>query len=369
MCIYIAQTRRGTGISRRRKARIRLNMQRDRTVLETKFALSSGGIRLRKPPLFAPVVASQGARVNLVEKGGGMEGADHVAARGSVRPSSLSGIVLALFIAPILVSACNPGADLSPSGGLSCHDQCRGTNPPGLPNSDEGYRQCMALCQRSSPPPSPPTTTPRWSVHFWLNAYIPGNIPNYTRVLTGGPFAGQTVVPVPFMTTYCALTDQRSASSSYGASARMRSDAVFDVGASGFTRFVPDHLPGVTTEVVCVSGVRTCSEQARRTGMGWGTPNRDASSSWVSLEVAANNPCTPGSASPPIKYDGVVMVTPARRLIEFIGHVSEFPAFEAYASINGGAPQRLFHRFDSNKRVDDLLSGRTVDVYGSAPMP
>ena len=34
-------------------------------------------------------------------------------------------------------------------------------------------------------------------VKFWLNAFIPKNVTGYTKVLTKGPHAGKTAIPLP----------------------------------------------------------------------------------------------------------------------------------------------------------------------------
>ena len=68
-------------------------------------------------------------------------------------------------------------------------------------------------------------------VKFWLRAFIPRNVPGYTKTITKGPYAGQTAVPLPGiarlnplnMTKAWAagyLTDQRSFQADFSVSVR-----------------------------------------------------------------------------------------------------------------------------------------------------
>lgn len=59
----------------------------------------------------------------------------------------------------------------------------------------------------------------------------------------------------------------------------------------------------------------------------------------LDFKAARNNPLVRGS--PNIDLVGTLTVDRVNRFVEFVGKVDEFPAFEAYVSINGGAPRTI----------------------------
>jgi hypothetical protein len=265
-------------------------------------------------------------------------------------------VVLALVVALLLGEGCISGAGPTGPSGPTCEQICRaGTYP--LPIN---YLQCRARCD---------TGTPQWHIDFWLKAYIPRDIPGYTFALGSGPFVTQTVIPVPPFGIFCSLTDQHGRSSAFGASARMTSDATFNVSADGISGFVGNNEPGFTTDVLCASGALQCTAQAEKTDMRWGSPTHSGSTSSVFLRAAASHACNLAAAAFPIRYEGILSVDTTRQNVAFTGRVTEFPAFESYVSVNGGPAQLLFYNFDSTKRVLALANGLTVSVSGSARLP
>ena len=56
----------------------------------------------------------------------------------------------------------------------------------------------------------------------------------------------------------------------------------------------------------------------------------------LDFKAARNNPLVFGS--PDIDLKGTLTVDRVGKFVEFVGQVDEFPGFEAYVSINGGAP-------------------------------
>jgi hypothetical protein len=104
-------------------------------------------------------------------------------------------------------------------------------------------------------------------ISFWLNAFIPRTVAGYTKILTAGPHAGKTAIPLPGIARTWPgntakdwnagyLTDQRGFDPSAGASVRMQSLAEVVLGQ------VPAlvkqaHRSSGTTEVNLVSGVQT----------------------------------------------------------------------------------------------------------------
>lgn len=96
-------------------------------------------------------------------------------------------------------------------------------------------------------------------VSFWINAFIPRDVPNYTRRVERGTNAGKTAIPLPGAARLNPfnwkdwdagyLTDQRSFSSMPTASVRMRSIASVDVSRTSGRVVTCRHETSGTTEV------------------------------------------------------------------------------------------------------------------------
>ena len=122
-------------------------------------------------------------------------------------------------------------------------------------------------------------------VTFWLNAFIPKTVAGYTKVLTAGPHAGKTAIPLPTVARTWPgntfkdwnagyLTDQRDFNSSPTNSVRMQSLAKVELaGPEGPTLISPQaHRSSGTTEVNLVSGVQTGFKVADMTRCHGGCP-------------------------------------------------------------------------------------------------
>ena len=63
----------------------------------------------------------------------------------------------------------------------------------------------------------------------------------------------------------------------------------------------------------------------------------------IRMDCAASNPCSPSSRLfGDIDFTGTIEIDIAQRTIEFNGLLDQFPAFEAYATINDGAGVTMF---------------------------
>ena len=63
----------------------------------------------------------------------------------------------------------------------------------------------------------------------------------------------------------------------------------------------------------------------------------------ISVDCAASNPCAPSSRLfGDIDYSGTLTINQGTRVVEFVGNIDQYPAFEAYASMNSGAGIKLF---------------------------
>lgn len=118
----------------------------------------------------------------------------------------------------------------------------------------------------------------------------------------------------------------------------MHSQAFVWVKPDGYT-WSQEHHCGETTEVDCEDG--DVEEKKTQNNENMSFTESSGSSSRVVLEfnAARNNPLV--TLSPDIDLKGTLTVDRVNRFVEFVGMVDEFPAFEAYVSINGGSPRTI----------------------------
>ena len=224
------------------------------------------------------------------------------------------------------------------------------------------------------------------SVKFWINAFIPANIPGYTITVPAGPHAAKTMIPGPgsmniriaipgvpasgldFLqgmvggsyrtadlelfradgvgVSDCYLTDQRTFSKDIHAKSRMHSE--FRIDFTGSTaRLTQWHNCDYTTELDCEDGDVECHKKGATDRMSFrirsSGPPASTGPIAIEMECAAYNPCSPSSRLfGDIDYKGTVTVDPVARRVEVDAMIDQFPAFEAYATINDGAGVALF---------------------------
>lgn len=173
-------------------------------------------------------------------------------------------------------------------------------------------------------------------VDFYIKAFIPLTVPGVTKpypkdrsktMIQGIPIIGD-----------CFLTDQRSFSSASGASARMFSQALVWVKPDGYT-WSQNHHCGETTEVDCEDGDVEGKKTQNNDDMAFRLSSGSASRVVLDFKAARNNPLV--TLSPNIDLIGSLTVDRVNKFVEFVGKVDEFPAFEAYVSINGGSPRTI----------------------------
>ena len=181
------------------------------------------------------------------------------------------------------------------------------------------------------------------TVKIWINAFIPRDIPRYTRNVPAGFHFGKTMIPGPNPMSDCYLTDQRGFSNDLNAKSRMHSEVNVD-----FTGVRPtitqNHKCDLTTELDCEDG------DVESTGTGSTSrmlfqlgPSSTPQLAIISVKCAASNPCAPTSRLfGDIDYFGTLSINLAARSVKFEGKIDQFPAFEAYAGINGGTGVTLF---------------------------
>lgn len=200
------------------------------------------------------------------------------------------------------------------------------------------------------------------SIKFWINAFIPATVKGYTLAVPG--HTGLTMIPGPTSASDCYHTDQRDFSNNIHASSRMHSEATVQFGPGGAPKLTQWHNCDETVECDCEDGDEECRQRGNTSGMSFtlapvllstpkspsplfpapvmpGTPA--AGVVVVQVKCAAHNPCAPSSALVgDIDCKGTVTIDVGSRSIECDLMIDEFPAFEAYATINGGAGVKLF---------------------------
>lgn len=208
-------------------------------------------------------------------------------------------------------------------------------------------------------------SVPITSVKVWINAFIPRDIPGYTRRVPG--HGGDTMIPgpdVPIVGTTVRIppgrgfrpglppvtlsplayrTDQRSFSNFIHASSRMHSEVRLDLRAVPPTLYQWHH---------CDETIEYDALNGDVVGRGTGSTSRMQfrmrpvdRSGWfvIDFECAGHNPCVASSALfGDIDYRGALRFNPLVRAVELDVRIDDFPAFEGYATLNDGAGVKLF---------------------------
>jgi Protein of unknown function (DUF3238) len=174
-------------------------------------------------------------------------------------------------------------------------------------------------------------------VKVWLNAFIPAGVPGKT-IPAVGPHAGKTMLDGP-PGSGCYLSDNRGFDAAIHAPSRMHAEIEIDV-AGPSERFRWTNCDE-THEIDCTTGAALCTRKGSTAAMRF-TGLRGSSASLIEFDMtgASNNPCYGGS--PDIDYEGKVSIDVPGRRVAFDGKIDDFPAFEMYATANGGAGSPLF---------------------------
>jgi len=209
------------------------------------------------------------------------------------------------------------------------------------------------------------------TVKIWINAFIPRNISGYTRRVPAGIHAGKTMIPGPNPLSDCFLTDQRDFSNHIHAKSRMHSEVEVDFTGSRAT-ITQWHNCDFTTECDCEDGDVECHEQGSTSRMKFQLlPASTPRLAVISVKCASSNPCAPISRLfGDIDYNGTLTVDHAARSVKFEGKIDQFPAFEAYATINAGAGVTLFRESPpAGNTVMNLPANANRPIAKSVTMP
>jgi Domain of unknown function (DUF4157)/Protein of unknown function (DUF3238) len=212
-------------------------------------------------------------------------------------------------------------------------------------------------------PSTPPTAAASGAIRtvkVWLNAFIPRDIAGLTKPAPGHP--GETMIPGPGGWSDCFMTDQRDFDSNIHASSRMHSE--IEVDLAGPSENFQWHNCDPTREIDCEDGDEECSKKGDSSKTKYSKLRGSVVSLIkVDLNAAANNPCYSGS--PDIDYLGTVTIDAAVRKVKFGGLIDAFPAFEMYATADGGAGTPLFKEPPpAGNTPADLFGGANRNITG-----
>jgi hypothetical protein len=218
-------------------------------------------------------------------------------------------------------------------------------------------------------------------VIVWINAFIPANVPGYTKLISTGANAGKTAVPLPSvarlnpLNTFKAwdagyLTDQRTFSPVPSASCRMQSLAVVNTGPAP-ALLKQTHTSSGTTEVDTSRGLTLSTAVANMRNCRFFNFTVSAAKTVLTVDVegSASDPLVSAAAN--ITYEGTFTITlqpDGRTVVDFRGKIDVFPAFEAYAQVLGATKALFSSPPPPGNTVVDLAKhlGPTRPVAGSA---
>lgn len=187
----------------------------------------------------------------------------------------------------------------------------------------------------------------RVDIIFWIKAFIPLDVENVTYPWPN--HLGKTMLDgkkgwIPredWMPGFgpCFATDQRTFNSAQDASAQMHSEARVGISASG-NNWSQAHHCDHTMKIDCDDGV---VEDALSAGTDDMVFYLEGSSSRVILDYngkAKDSLATVLSipVAPLVDIAGTLTIDRLNKFVEFSGAVDDFPAFEAYALLNGFGP-------------------------------
>lgn len=223
-------------------------------------------------------------------------------------------------------------------------------------------------------PPAPPKAAVA-TVKIWMNSFIPKTVPGITKPVTAGPHAGSTFVlgpPTPklgfppTMVRGAFLTSNRGFDTSdtrAPAHCKMHSDITVDFKTPSPTVSPAFHVGGESVEIDAATGavLRTALGSTARMVLTQvpdlvaGVPPGAVK---LAVKMSQAIPLVFGaSVLADMDIIGSLVIDPTARTVVFDGKVDEFPAYEAYVSVNGGTPLTLFRQ--------SILSGKTPsDLIG-----
>lgn len=191
--------------------------------------------------------------------------------------------------------------------------------------------------------PEPEPADEDLEVVFWINAFIPGDIEGVTKPIPNSDGETMIVGLTEALEDILALggcfaTDQRTFSTDQSASARMHSEATIRL-STGNPEISQAHHINPTHKVDCDDGHLKDEKIADTDDMNFDTVSESTDKVVLSYVGSAGNPFD--AVAPHIDMKGTLTVDRTTMTVTFDGAVDDFPAFEAYATLNGFGPYRV----------------------------
>ena len=182
-----------------------------------------------------------------------------------------------------------------------------------------------------------------------------------TETVEAGKYKGRTAIPGPFW-RHSFLTDNRGHSVSPDASSRIHVELSVRVEELLVVAGSVAQKSWWTIEVEPDTGEEHCKEKTKKPA-NYQISGPVGDQLKIHIVGEANNPCV---TSPDIDFFGDLVVDRASMQLNYSGKVDEFPAFEAYASVNGGPALPVF-RLGPKEGADvwNLFGPANRDVGGS----
>lgn len=194
-------------------------------------------------------------------------------------------------------------------------------------------------------------------LRVWVRAFIPKEHPtNAGYVIPRPGHPGEFMIPDPLQADTCFSTDHRGFISEEGASARMTSTIAI-VLENGNLSVDSKQQTGPTHMLWCKDGnEKGVPKTAETNRMFWGAPAQADGQIQFSLEARANNPHIAGS--PDIYYAATFLYSVDSKKLNVKATIGDFPAFEAYAQLDGGPVVNVFTRQPADAAdVWNLITG------------
>jgi len=218
-------------------------------------------------------------------------------------------------------------------------------------------------------------------VDVFIRAFIP-KVHSSTRVIvpkqphTDNPVhnnAGDTMVDPPASSIVgCFPTDQRSFSGDITASSRLQSNATVTLKSGAF--YLEQNHPVFESNAIDCGSAEIINKAT--------TSNQDQHFTFVKtgekaidLTISASGKNPNFVQAPTIDINGTFKIDLSARTIGFIGKVDQYPAYEAYARLNGGGWIAIFNISpEYGKTALDLIFTKDVNtgqksLLGTASLP
>jgi hypothetical protein len=182
-------------------------------------------------------------------------------------------------------------------------------------------------------------------VHLWIRAFIPNQHPtnpDYIKPIPGSDGHWGIAAPVG---DSCFETDDRFFTSDPDASSRVMAEVELVTDGQTVTSSPAGPRPlfstGLTRKVDCNTDADLVPPQRASTdGIHFGAPAAADGLAQIVVNASVGNPMY--AVAPKIDYAGTFTFSSGAKSLRFQGSVGQFPAFEAYAQVNGGTIKTVF---------------------------